>query len=346
MSYDEYADQGAYEEAMAAYANEVEAQLEDEYKREAEAAQERAYQEYADTLCVGCQHPRHWHTDGGIEHRLRTGMPCIAEDPDATDEERGVECLCLGWWEPGTDCPYERECDRCGSKDGVLRHDHCSACGPVPLCRECAQLHADEIAEERAYEDRLANMTEEERAVWLQRLKSGDPTAPPDEPYLGPSKGLFQMRRDIEKSFGVPPADFDEKAAAFDKLMGGPGMAPEDDEPGPLEVVLDPDVPIGGGVIYSEEVFEKFSTLGKGSYQLGKEMTEEAFGGPVEPGPSDPSLDGKVVQFPPTPISPNLRCSCGSEWWIASVVIENGRVTGYAPDDRRCRSCGEPPEER
>ena len=36
MSYDEYADEAAYQEQMAAYANEVEAQLEDEYRADRE----------------------------------------------------------------------------------------------------------------------------------------------------------------------------------------------------------------------------------------------------------------------------------------------------------------------
>jgi len=93
-------------------------------------------------------------------------------------------------------------------------------------------------------EEQLKDMTDEERAVWLQRLKSSDPTAPPDEPYIGPSKGLFQlmpdgafaedyekrlreerMRRDVEIL-----DDFDEKAAAFDKLMTEYGMTPEEGE--------------------------------------------------------------------------------------------------------------------
>lgn len=76
-------------------------------QREDEVARGRAYQEHADTLCQGCRHPRHVHTDGGVEHRLRTGMPCTAEEPDVADEERWVSCMCLGWWEPGEPFPHQ-----------------------------------------------------------------------------------------------------------------------------------------------------------------------------------------------------------------------------------------------
>lgn len=250
-----------------------------------EYADEAAYREYVDTLCAGCRHPRYRHTDGGIDNGLRKGMPCIAQDPDVADEDRMVACMCLGWWEPGTDCPYERECDRCGSKDDVSRHDNCSACGPVPLCRGCAEFHANELAEGQAYEEHIASMTEEERAVWLQRVKRSDPTAPPDEPYDQQSKGLFQTT---------------------ESWMGSP-----------VEVVEDPNMPFGGGVIYSEEAFKP-----KGVPDVSQDFIRTHFGA------NEPAAESE---------SGILTCSCGSERWSTDVVVEHGSVVEYGT--LRCARC-------
>lgn len=155
-------------------------------------------EEYPDTPCQGCRHPRHEHTDGGIEHRLRAGMPCIARDVDVTDEDRTVECMCLGWWEPGEPCPYD----------------------------------ATEVS------------------------------------------GL---------------------------------------------------------------VFEKLSNIGKGSYQLGKEMTDEMVGDVTER-----MRERFGANEPATEKGGTLTCSCGSERWTTDVVVEYGSVIEYGT--LRCARCSRNPK--
>ena len=63
--------------------------------------------------CQGCAHPRADHHDDG----------CWARDVDDMDEDRTVECNCLGWWEPGTPCPYDDLCPSCARPEDEHRDE-------------------------------------------------------------------------------------------------------------------------------------------------------------------------------------------------------------------------------
>lgn len=56
----------------------------------------------AQAICAGCQHHRSDH------HPTQDYCTSTDEevDPLGHEDER-VECNCYGWWEPGTECPYE-----------------------------------------------------------------------------------------------------------------------------------------------------------------------------------------------------------------------------------------------
>lgn len=50
--------------------------------------------------------------------------------------------------------------------------------------------------------------------------------------------------------------------------------------------------------------------------------------------------DDNVIDLNERRVRPTLdTCTCGSTWWIAKVVIENDRVTGYT--DVVCNECGQ-----
>lgn len=147
------------------------------------------------TPCRGCGHPR-------ADHNADDKEPCWGRDVDDMDEERIVECNCLGWWEPGEPCPYETE-------------EHLSSAAP-----------------------RWADMTEEERKLWLERAKRSDPTAPTGLPSQA-NQGLWQERSAEDREKGSMMEDLDPELRADFERAAQDFVAPYAVKIGAMEGVLE-----------------------------------------------------------------------------------------------------------